>query len=91
MSDRTTTYREIINAFGCPQLAQALSKPYATVASWRQRDVIPSAFWEDVVAEAKRRGLGEVSLAQLAAIEASRKRPRQVARKSELKPDFLAA
>ena len=66
------SFKSIIEAFGCPELAKFLGKPYATVASWRLRNTLPSGFWEAVVAEASNRQIKGVTLDRLAAFEADR-------------------
>lgn len=50
--------------------------PYTTIASWRDRNSIPAAYWLQVEALARRCRLTSITVRRLAKIETSKRFPR---------------
>jgi hypothetical protein len=58
----------------------ALRLPLGTVSAWKTRNSIPIDYWDRIIAVAKRRGNGEVSLDALAGIAKAAARQRRRSR-----------
>ncbi len=56
---------------GSAAVATALELPYTTVASWKARGSVPSAYWSPLIALARARKLVGVTLSSLTAIAAA--------------------
>lgn len=61
------------------ELARDLDVPYTTVAAWKQRGLIRSEYWYDIVQAARRRGHPEITAELLASIHARKPEPERVA------------
>ncbi|MBS7540488.1 hypothetical protein [Ancylobacter lacus] len=53
-------------------LGRDIGVSYPAVAAWKRRGSIPPAYWRDIVAAARRRGLVDVTTDRLALIHAAR-------------------
>lgn len=74
-------HAEIVTFYGVKQMAQALNTSDMHVRQMRTRNSIPPAYWDDLVADAKKHGLEDaISLEVLAKTAKNRfRQPREPA------------
>jgi len=69
---RTMTFSGVIEAIGVPEFARATNTTESHVRVMKTRNSIPPEYWDDLIDEATRRGLKEVTYRRLVQLRQSR-------------------
>ena len=79
MDDAAPTYESFVAVIEAWENAEVLAGDINTTGGntriWKQRDSIPSSYWEAVVAAAGKRGLAGITYELLARLAARKRRP----------------